>query len=99
MRKLIRDRIPEIIQSKWEVANITLVEDWNELFALLLEKVLEEAQEVVESQWDPSEIADLMEVLMSLTKFQGIAWDKIESIRREKLENRGRFEQWYILHV
>lgn len=99
MKKLIRDRIPEIIQSKWEVANITLVEDWNELFALLLEKVLEEAQEVVESQWDPSEIADLVEVLMSLTQFQGITWDEIESLRTEKCEKRGGFEQWYILHT
>lgn len=99
MKKLIRDRIPEIIQSKWEVANITLVEDWNELFALLLEKVLEEAQEVVESQWDPNEIADLVEVLMSLIKFQGITWDEIESLRTEKYEKRGGFGQWYILHT
>lgn len=99
MKKLIRDRIPEIIRSKWEDAEISLAETKEEFFSLLLEKALEEAREVVASQWDPSEIADLVEVLMSLAQCQQISWGQIESIRREKHEKRGGFEQWYILHA
>ncbi len=99
MRKLIRDRIPEIIRSRQEEADITLAENKEELFSLLLEKVLEEAQEVAESQWDPEEIADLVEVLMSLIQSQGVTWDQIESLRIEKREKRGGFEQGYILHI
>lgn len=85
MRKLIRDKIPKIIDDNGGLnksLEIVSCDDKQELISLLLAKVTEEASELVEN---PSleEMADVVEVVYSLAKALGHDLLDIESKRIE----------------
>lgn len=65
--KLVRDRIPEIIQSQGHRA-VTHVLDDDSYHAALLAKLVEEAQEArdASAQELPAELADVLQVLQAL---------------------------------
>lgn len=90
--KLVRDGIPEIVEADsatpiWRTLS-------GEAFKLaLLEKVVEEAKELLESGGDIGERADLEAVLAKLNETQGWTQDDIDSARQEKAAKRGEFEK------
>ena len=92
--KLVRDRIPEIIEAsgrkcEWEV----LSED--EYLARLDEKLQEELAEYLEDK-SLEELADLLEVLMAVAEARG-SMAEVEAIRVEKKAKRGGFEKKILL--
>ncbi|MDP9438889.1 MAG: nucleoside triphosphate pyrophosphohydrolase [Actinomycetota bacterium] len=87
--KLVRDRIPEIVAAaggRCEVREL----DPEEYAERLQAKLVEEAQEFAESG-DPSELADVLEVVRALAEHNGISWEDLERIRLHKRTERGGF--------
>lgn len=89
--KLVRDRIPEIIEGSGKTC-ITRILPREEYLAALDAKLQEELSEY---QADKSleELADLLEVMMAVAEAHGHSFDEVEAIRREKAEKRGGFRQ------
>ena len=75
--KLVRDRIPEIIQA--EELSVTHVLDDTSYRAVLLAKLVEEAQEAGHATAAelPGELADVLEVLQALTAMAGMSWSQL----------------------
>ena len=96
MNKLVRDRIPEIMERKWDKGEFYIASDV-EYWESLKKKLLEEANEVIEETNIPEELADLLEVIHAICKARWITLEEIEKIRQEKREKRGGFEEKIIL--
>jgi predicted house-cleaning noncanonical NTP pyrophosphatase (MazG superfamily) len=97
--KLVRDRIPEIIEADGVRAE-TRELGQEEIIDLLKQKTVEEARELVEAKEIEDvkkEIADLEEVLKSLKERLGVSEAEIEEIRQKRAEGRGRFEKGIFL--
>ena len=91
--KLVRDRIPEIITSNSKVPVIHVASD-DEYFCSLKDKLLEEANEVfysVSKKDIAEELADVLEVVFSISDFLSISREELESIRKKKAIERGSF--------
>ncbi|WP_249872461.1 nucleoside triphosphate pyrophosphohydrolase [Oceanobacillus saliphilus] len=94
--KLVRDRIPEIIEkSGKDCKTETLNQDRYilELKKKLLEEV-EEYQQVATKENALEELADLLEIIYMLVKdVHGSSMKELEKIRSEKAEKRGSYEK------
>lgn len=93
--KLVRDRIPEIIEADGGRPVIHRADD-AEYGRRLREKLVEEAQEFA-ADGDPEEIADVLAVLEAICAFEGIDDDHLADLRREKRERRGGFGDRIVL--
>ena len=92
--KLIRDRIPEIIErdnKKYAVAIIPPVE----FDIALREKLVEEAQEAIKADDDDliAELADIQEIMLALLKLHEIDEVELENVRTQRFHERGSFEK------
>lgn len=94
--KLIRDKIPEIIKNKGEIA-ITHIANDKEYWEKLKEKLQEETLEVLQDKNISEELADVLEVVYAMCEFKGITKDELEHIRKIKKEERGWFKDKIIL--
>lgn len=97
--KLVRDRIPAIIERQGKIAK-THIADKEEYIQHLLLKLIEEATELQEaSQTDhqKEEIADVWEVLDAIQAALGFSRDDIQKIQINKAEERGGFTDGVIL--
>jgi predicted house-cleaning noncanonical NTP pyrophosphatase (MazG superfamily) len=92
--KLVRDRIPQIIESEGRRAVTRLLDDGS-YRAALLAKLLEEAGEASEASAEalPGELADVLEVVQALAKAHGLAWEQILKLAAEKRAKRGGFHR------
>ncbi len=88
--KLVRDRIPEIIEKSGKGCVFSVL-DHDEYVAMLDEKLNEELREYQESK-SLEELADLLEVMMAVAKARGSSFEEVEAIRRAKSAERGGFE-------
>src|SRR3989339_1021488 len=88
--KLVRDLIPELIASKGEFCKTHLATP-EEFEIKLLEKVLEEAQELKEDHGSIEELADMLEVFEALIELKGYDWEQLRQVQKEKKEKRGGF--------
>ena len=93
--KLVRDKIPEIIQADGKTA-ITRRVDGFDLKKALVKKLTEEGEEYLESL-ETEEIADLLEILHGLMEAQGVSYEEIERIRLNKKDDRGGFSEGLFL--
>ncbi len=99
MEKLVRDKIPEIIKSEYGYVDFYKADE-KELKKFLFEKLVEESDEVYEAKNKielMEEIADLLEVIYAVLKYENISLEEVEQIRKEKLEKKWWFEEWFIL--
>ena len=89
--KLVRDRIPEIIENSGKTAVTRILCDQE--YARCLEAKLDE--EVTEFHRDQSieELADILEVVLALCSLKGHTTAELEAAYRKKHEARGGFEQ------
>ncbi len=94
--KLVRDKIPEIIQSGWEQA-ITHIADDQEYKKKLEDKFYEEGKELFSWTNVAEELADVLEVVYAIGDFHWFSKEQLEKIRLKKLEERGWFEKKIIL--
>lgn len=93
--KLVRDRIPEIIEAAGKKCTTTILSD-DEYLAILDEKLNEELAEYQESK-SLEELADLLEVMHAVASARGSSFDQVESIRQDKAEKRGGFKKRILL--
>ena len=88
--KAIRDKIPEIISESGKKFNIKHLDD--ESFLEELEKkLIEEVNEYADSK-DVEELADLLEVIYRISELRGVNSEKLDEIRKDKAEKRGKFD-------
>jgi predicted house-cleaning noncanonical NTP pyrophosphatase (MazG superfamily) len=90
--KLVRDRIPEIIQSEGR-RPVTRELDAASYRQALLAKLIEEAHEAAHATAGdlPGELADLLEVLHALTVTTGMSWPQLLALAEDKRSQRGGF--------
>ncbi len=91
--KLVRDKIPELLDAKG-ISYEKRIADDAEYRDALIAKLLEEAQEFVE-EGAPEELADVLEVVRALKKLPEYA--AVEALREQKESERGAFEGRIIL--
>ena len=93
--KLVRDKILEIIKDNGEVP-ISKILNNNEYKIELEKKLLEECYEVINAKNDKDrleELADLLEVMLSLGKIQDNDLDDIINLCNTKRLKRGGFDR------
>ena len=95
--KLIRDRIPEIVQAKGEVIH-TRVANNEEYTTALRQKLIEEAKEFAE-KGDPEELADLFEVIDAILANESFSREEIQERQMIKAAQRGGFTQKILLEL
>lgn len=90
--KLVRDRIPEIIENDHKTCVTRILND-DEYLKCLKNKLLEECHEVMNAEGEDikKEIADVLEVLEVLENTLHIDQQEIMSIKEKKAHNN----QWY----
>ncbi len=93
--KLVRDRIPEIIEKTGKTATIRIAED-DEYRTLLQQKLLEEVNEFLESG-NPEELADILEVISALGTVCGLSMEQVHKVAEDKRNRRGGFEKRIVL--
>lgn len=93
--KLVRDKIPKIIEEKGMKA-YTYIVDEDKLEKALICKLDEEFKEFIESL-AIEELADIVEVVYAILNVRKVSLTEFEKIRLEKLENRGGFKEGIIL--
>lgn len=93
--KLVRDKIPAIIESKGETPIVHIASD-EEYRQKLREKLQEEVDEYLDDS-NEEELADILEVIYALGALNEVDRDELESIRKEKAQKRGAFKKKIIL--
>jgi len=88
-KKLVRDRIPEIIEAQGETPNIRVLEQ--EEYLHHLEAKLDE--EVAEYHRDKNaeELADILEVVFALAEANGVSRQELMKVYQKKHDARGGF--------
>ena len=90
--KLVRDKIPEEINSMEGRKAKFRIMDENEYIKELNRKLLEESNEFVEEN-DIEELADVMEVMESIMKIKNIQWEEVKKIQTKKRDKKGSFDR------
>jgi predicted house-cleaning noncanonical NTP pyrophosphatase (MazG superfamily) len=94
-RKLIRDRIPEVIAASGKKAVIRVLED-EEYRKEARKKLHEELAEYESAEDDKSaleELADILELVYALAEIHGSSREDLEKIRAAKESERGGFRR------
>ena len=98
--KLVRDRIPEIIEKENKVPK-TRILDSEEYKLELLKKLLEESKEVLEAKDSKEnlskELGDLLEVIDSSVKAFNLDLAEILILKEKRKEDRGGFDKQIFL--
>jgi len=93
--KLVRDRIPEIIESSGNICKTKTLSD-EEYLRMIDAKLDEEVAEYHKDQ-NIEELADILEVIRAAAIARGYTLDELETIRVKKSETRGGFEKKILL--
>ena len=88
--KLVRDKIPSIIENDGRKVNIKKLTN-EEYKKELNKKLQEEIKEYFEDN-NVEELADIVEVIYGIVKSMGLSIEDFEKIRLEKVEKRGAFD-------
>ena len=93
--KLIRDKIPDIIEQSGKKCIVEVMN--NDTYIEYLDQKLNE--ELAEYQQDKSveELADLLEVIYAVAVARGYSVEELERKRLDKAEKRGAFEKRLLL--
>ncbi|WP_027340622.1 nucleoside triphosphate pyrophosphohydrolase [Halonatronum saccharophilum] len=89
--KLIRDKIPKIIEEAGKNYNAEVMGE-REYKSYLKKKLLEEVDEYIESE-EVEELADILEVIYAIIDLKGIDLEEVERIRKKKAQDRGAFKK------
>lgn len=93
--KLVRDRIPEIIEASGKICHTETLSD--EEYLRMLDVKLDEELEEYHRDQNLEELADLLEVIYAAALARGYTLDDLECVRAEKAEKRGKFEKKILL--
>lgn len=90
-KKLVRDRIPEIIEAKGDSALTRILSD-EEFLECLKRKLCEEVNEFL-SDGTVEELTDIYEVLLAMLEYMGISVESFEELRNKKVLEKGSFSK------
>lgn len=93
--KLVRDKIPEIIDASGKTCRTEILSD-DEYLKMLDSKLDEELAEYHKDQ-NIEELADLIEVIYAAAKARGYTLEELEQVRAEKAAKRGGFKEKILL--
>lgn len=93
--KLVRDKIPEIIEATGKSCTCEVLSD-DDYLRMLDEKLNEELAEY-HADHSLEELADLLEVIRAVAEARGSSFAEIEKIRVQKAQARGGFAEKLLL--
>lgn len=93
--KLVRDRIPEIIQASGKMCSTEILPD--EDYLKYLDAKLDEELAEYHKDQNIEELADLLEVVHVAALARGYTLEELEQVRAEKAAKRGSFEKRILL--
>ena len=93
--KMVRDRIPEIIEASGKSCVTEILSD-EEYLKMIDAKLDEELAEYHKDQ-NIEELADLLEVIRAAVIARGYSIEELEKVRAEKAAKRGIFEKKMLL--
>ena len=88
--KLVRDKIPEIIEVSGKTCETEILSD--EEYLQMLDKKLDEELAEYHQEQNIEELADLLEVIYATAKAREYSIEELEQVRVEKQKARGGFE-------
>ena len=93
--KLVRDKIPEIIEESGKTCKTEILS--NEEYLQMLDKKLDEEIAEYHQEQNIEELADLLEVLYATAKARGYSIEELDHVRVEKQKARGGFDKKILL--
>ena len=93
--KLVRDRIPEIIESSGKTCSTEILSP--EDYLRMIDAKLDEELAEYHKDQNIEELADLLEVIHAAAIARGYTLEDLEQIRAEKAAKRGTFEKRILL--
>ena len=93
--KLVRDRIPEIIEASGNTCVTEILSD--EDYLKMLDAKLDEELAEYHADQNIEELADLMEVIRACAVARGYTIEELERVRSDKAAKRGGFEEKILL--
>ena len=94
-RKLVRDKIPEIIAQAGNSCTVKILSE-EDYLKHLDAKLDEETAEYQQSN-SIEELADILEVVYAIAEARGSSAEEVEAIRSIKAANRGGFKKRILL--
>ncbi|MFK4345009.1 MULTISPECIES: nucleoside triphosphate pyrophosphohydrolase [unclassified Paenibacillus] len=97
--KLVRDKIPVIIEASGKKAEMRVLDDaeYKKMLDVKLQEELYEYITAVEEKDQVAELADLVEVVYAILDNKGISIEEFELVRLEKKKKRGGFGEKFLL--
>lgn len=89
--KLVRDRIPEIIEQSGKSCTTAVLSD--EEYLKMIDAKLDEELTEYHKDKNIEELADLLEVIYAAAKARGYSLEELERVRVAKVKKRGGFEK------
>ena len=89
--KLVRDKIPEIIEQDGKKCTVRVLNE--EEYLIALDAKLDEELAEYHKDQNVEELADLLEVLYAAAEAKGFTKDELEAVRERKSEKRGQFKE------
>ena len=93
--KLVRNRIPEIIEASGKNCVTEVLTD--EAYLKMLDAKLDEELAEYHADQNIEELADLLEVIRACAVARGHSVEELEHVRAEKAAKRGSFEKKILL--
>ena len=93
--KLVRDRIPEIIEASGKSCVTEILSD--KAYLRLVDAKLDEELAEYHSDQNIEELADLLEVIYAAAMARGYTLEQLEAVRAEKAAKRGAFAKKILL--
>ena len=93
--KLVRDRIPEIIEASGAECKTEILSD--EKYLEMIDAKLDEELAEYHKDQNIEELADLMEVIYAAAIARGYTLEQLEQVRAEKAAKRGGFAEKILL--
>ena len=93
--KLVRDRIPEIIEASGNTCITEILSD--EDYLKMIDAKLDEELSEYHNDRNVEELADMLEVIYAAAVARGYSIEELEKVRAKKVEKRGGFAKRLLL--
>ncbi len=93
--KLVRDKIPEIIEADGRKCKTELLSE--EAYLKMVDAKLDEELAEYHKDQNIEELADLLEVIYAAAQARGYSVEELERVRVAKVEKRGAFQKRILL--
>jgi len=93
--KLVRDKIPEIIEADGRKCKTKILSE--EAYLKMVDAKLDEELAEYHKDQNIEELADLLEVIYAAAQARGYSVEELERVRVAKVEKRGAFQKRILL--